>query len=173
MTTPIITQKLLCNIVQEFLGLSSDQVWIMNQKRDIPTDSRLYVVVSLRSSVPIGTPKRHVVGGEDSLTVLHAYHAQETLQIDMISASQEATSRVPEVIMALSSDYALNLQELHGFKLATQPSSVNDTSAAEVTRNLFRTTIEVKCLRCYQTTKSVAYYEQFENELHTEGGIIE
>jgi hypothetical protein len=98
--------------------------------------------------------------------------SQETLQIDLLSAGQDALARVPEVIMALSSDYALSLQELHGFKLATQPTSINDSSAAEVTRNLFRTTIEVKCLRCYQTTKSVAYYEQYEHETYTEGGKI-
>ena len=171
MTTPITTAKFLCDIIKEFLGLSSDQVWIMNQKRNIPIDSRLYAIVSMRSSSPIGSKKTHVAG-VNGLTASHALWIQETLQIDLLSAGQDALARLPEVIMSLSSDYALSLQELHGFKLATQPTSINDSSAAEVTRNLFRTTIEVKCLRCYQTEKSVAYYEQYEHETSTEGGQI-
>jgi hypothetical protein len=169
MTTPIVTAKLLCNIVKEFLGLQDDQVWIWNQKRDIPTDSRLYVIVSQRTIANTGTAKK-LIGSEGGLVSRHSYHSQETLQIDLISASIDAIARAPEVVMSFSSDYSQALQELHGFRLATQPTSIVDSSAAEVTRQLFRTTIEVRCLRAYTTDKSVAYYEQFEIETQTERG---
>jgi hypothetical protein len=117
--------------------------------------------------------RKRPLGGEDTLTNKHLLNTQETLKIDLLSAGQDAVARMPEVVMALSSDYAQSVQELYGFKLASNPTSVQDTSAAEVTRQLFRTTIEVKVLRAYTISKSVAYYEQFNHEAYTEGGQIE
>jgi hypothetical protein len=172
MTSPVVTTKLVANIVKEFLGLADDQVVIYNQKWNIPTDSRLYVVVSLASTMPYSASKKPL-GGTSSLSNKHTLNTQETLKIDLLSAGQDAVARMPEVIMALGSDYSQSLQELHGFKLATIPTSVQDTSAAEVTRMLFRTTVEVKVLRAYNISKTVAYYDKFEHEEYTEGGQIE
>lgn len=158
----VSTLTMICDIVQEYLELCKDQVWIYNQKRNIPTDSRLYVVVAYSGSTVYAATKRHI-GGEN-VTSEHGQAVQETIEVNLISASPEAVDRAHEVVGALSSDYSISLQELNQFHIAPKPVAIRDTSAAEVTRMLFRTTIEIKVLRAYQQTKNVAYYEQFELE---------
>ena len=41
--------KTVCDILKVGMGLANDQIWIYNQKVDIPNDKRIYVVVSLKS----------------------------------------------------------------------------------------------------------------------------
>jgi hypothetical protein len=166
----ISTLTIICDIVKQYLELCDDQIWIYNQKKNIPTDSRLYVVVSYGGATPYANTKRH--GGADGLKAEHAQHVQESIKIDLLSASTAAVDRVCEVLGALLSDYSQSIQERYGLQIAAKPSQIQDTSAAEVTRNLFRTTIDVKVLRAYTQLKSVAYYDQFEIETKDERGII-
>ena len=46
--------KTVCDILKVGMNLKDDQIWIYNQKIDIPNDKRIYVVASLKSENVIG-----------------------------------------------------------------------------------------------------------------------
>ncbi|NCX93982.1 MAG: hypothetical protein EBX40_04835, partial [Gammaproteobacteria bacterium] len=49
-----ITPQIICDILAKGMSLPPEQIWIYNQRRAIPEDKKLYVVVSLISSKPYG-----------------------------------------------------------------------------------------------------------------------
>lgn len=165
----VSTLAIMCDIIKEHLALSCDQIWIYNQKRNIPTDSKLYIVVEYGGGVPFSTSKGHeTIDG--IYKSVHHQKIQETIKINMLSADTEAIDRVGELLGALSSDYSSNIQAQYGLAIASKPASVIDASAAEVTRQLFRTIIEVKVLRAYTQEKTVAYYDEFTSKVSNEKG---
>jgi hypothetical protein len=165
------TLTIICDLVKNYLSLSADQVWIYNQKRNIPNDSRLYIVASLVDSpaYAVGKSYASTLAGLESTT---HQHTQETIRLDLLSVGTDAIDRVNEVIGALSSDDADRACQINGMQIAPKPLSVRDTSAAEVTRNLFRMTIEFRVLRAYTQTKPTSYYDSFEHEIETERGTV-
>lgn len=166
----ISTLKLVCDVLKNQMSLANDQIWIYNQKINIPKDSRLYVIVSRVSSQQYAAGKYHTLGVSTSSTTHQ--HVQERVRIDLLSANQDAVERSQEVIGALSSDYAEEIANANGLRFPRVPSSVLDTSAAEMTQMLYRTTIELSILRAYTQTKTVAFYDTFETEISTEKGTL-
>jgi hypothetical protein len=166
----VSTLTIICDILAKHMDLCCDQIWIYNQKRNIPTDSRLYVVVGFGGADIFASIKKHK--GGTSLSSELSQYTQETIEVNLLSANTDAIERAYEVIGALTSDYAQAAQESNGMRIATKPARIQDTSAAEVTRQLFRTTIEFKVLRAYTQNKSVAYYEEFNERTVTEQGEV-
>lgn len=166
----ISTLTLMCDVIKNQLSLASDQIWIYNQKINIPKDSRLYVIVSQVSAVQYAAGKKHLFSPTVSSTTHQ--HTQETIRIELLSSGTSAIDRAQEVVGALSSDYAEELANANGLRFARIPASVTDTSFLEVTQQLFRTTIEVKVLRAYTQTKTANYYDKFFIETETERGNI-
>jgi hypothetical protein len=156
----------MCDIIQQGMGLASDQIWIYNQKRTIPTDNRLYVIVSYSGGMPYSNSVEHSPDGSIQTT---SQKIQETITINLLSADTEAIDRIGDLLGCLQSDYAKNQCSTLGLAIASKPASIHDASAAEVTRMLFRTQIELKVLRAYVQTKSVAYYNQFSQSTINEG----
>lgn len=165
----ISTLTLVCDILKTELGLASDQIWIYNQKINIPKDSRLYVIVSQVSAVQYAAGKKHSFA--PALAMTHQ-HVQETIRIELISSGTLAIDKAQDVIGAFSSDYAEEKGNQVGFRIARIPSSVTDTSFLEVTQQLFRTTIELKILRAYTQSKTAKYYDSFDLEIFTEKGEV-
>lgn len=163
------TLAVICDIITEHMQLACDQIWIYNQKRNIPTDSRLYVIVEYGGGVPYSSSKSHeLIAGV--YTEVSNQKIQETIRINLLSADTEAIDRLGECIGALSSDYSENIQSKFGLAIAPKPANITDASAAEVTRQLFRTIIEVKVLKAYTKQKTVAYYDEFSSEVSNEKG---
>lgn len=166
----ISTLTLVCDLIKTSLNLAGDQIWIYNQKINIPKDNRLYVIVSQVSAVQYAAGKKHSFS--PSVTSTTHQHTQETIRIELLSSGTSAIDRAQEVIGALSSDYAEELGNKNGLRFARIPSSVTDTSFLEVTQQLFRTTIELRVLRAYTQSKTAAYYDSFTIETETERGNI-
>lgn len=166
----VSTLTLVCDVLKQQMSLSADQIWIYNQKINIPKDSRLYVIVSQVSARQYAVGKKHSY----SPTVTSTTHqnVQEVVRVDLLSVGPDALNRSQEVIGALSSDYAEEIANANGLRFARMPLSVTDTSAAEVTRQLYRMTIEFNVLRAYTQTKTAAYYDTFTIETETEKGTL-
>jgi hypothetical protein len=163
----VSTLSIMCDIIKEYMALHCSQIWIYNQKRNIPTDFRLYVIVEYAGGVCYSSSKNHEET-IDGLKTINSQKMQETIRINLISADPEALNRVGECIGALSSDYSQNIQATQGLAIAPVPTSVLDASAAEVTRHLFRTIIEVKVSRAYVQEKTVPCYDDFSFEISNE-----
>jgi hypothetical protein len=166
----VSTLTLVCDVLKNQMVLSADQIWIYNQKQNIPVDSRLYVIVSLVSAMPYASGKKYSFATNMRSTTHQ--HVQETIRVDLLSAGPDAINRVQEVVGALASDYAEQVAFANGLRFALIPTSIVDSSAAEVTRMLFRMTVEFKVLRAYTQTKTVPHYDTFTSQIRTEKGIL-
>jgi hypothetical protein len=118
---------LFCDIIQNQLGLTSDRVYIWDQKIMQPTSSGLYVAVSVLSCKVFGNTNSHVsvsggINSGQSVNVL----AQ--LQVDIISRDSSARTRKEEVVMALASDYAETQQEANSFFIGKLPPGASFTN---------------------------------------------
>ncbi len=105
--TPLL---LFCEILQKELGLANGRVYLWDQKIMQPTDSGLYVAVSVPSCKPFSNVNRNVDGDQDQFVSMLA-----TVDIDIISRGPEARDRKEEIILALNS--VLHCQTAAGLAL--------------------------------------------------------
>lgn len=146
----------LCKIIQTQMDLSDEQVWIYDQKRNIPVTSNLWVTVRFLTGKPFGNTSRF-----DNTTETQVLYMNSVFTIDIFSRDNSALARKEELILAFGSIYAQRLQELYAFKIARLPVSFTDLSLVEGAAIPYRfsTNLQVQ----YRTTvsRSVDYYEHF------------
>jgi len=153
----------ICDILQDQMSLTDDQIWIYNEKQDIPTDPGLHISVGQMGITPIGN-NRKFLGTTEKISQTY----QETIAIEVFSKDTSALSALPQVLGALASTYSIQIQERYGFKISTVPTTVNDTSFLENTAIVYRLSITIRVIRAYEVTKDVEYYEHFENTITSE-----
>lgn len=161
-----ITPKLICDIIQDGMSLNDDQIWIYNQRRAIPQDKRLYVVVGLISSRVYGNN-----GSFNSTTNSNdvGVWIQELISIDLFSYTLEAQERVHEAIGSLQSTYSIQQQELNGMQIAAIPLHITDTSTIEGPAMLNRLSLSLNVLRKYDILKASQYFSEFSDvEIHSQ-----
>ena len=164
MSEPI---KHICNILQTQLGLSDGQIWIYNQKRDIPNDFGVYFIVSYNGQSIIGNVRREV----PTLTGLLEYqslHSLANISLNILSRGGQIREMRDLAIMALNSTYAQQVQERYGFQIAKNSFSVTNTSEIEGVAELTRYTISFNVTYMSETTKSIDYFDTFSKEVITE-----
>lgn len=157
-----ITPQIICDILQNGMNLNKDQIWIYNQRREIPEDRRLYVVVGLVSSKPYSSVQRSVSVTGAGLNDELSQYVQETISVDLLSYTTEAVQRYHEVIGSLKSTYSQRQQELLGLQIAQLPFSVNDVSQIEGATLLNRISISLMVLRKYDMLISAEYIDDIE-----------
>lgn len=167
----MVTPQVICQIISKTLKISKDQIWIYNQRRSIPEDKKLYIVVGLVSSKPYANMMKNTSETSGMVDNLSQY-VQEVISIDLFSYTTEAIERYAQIIGALRSTYSQQVQEATGLKIAEIPISVNDVSAVEGAAILYRMSIALNVLRKYDTIVPTQYYDQFEYELYSEDGQI-
>lgn len=163
------TPQIMASIMQQGMALSDDQVWVYDQRRELPKDGRTYVVVSLVGVQPYGNNRRYVQG-TDALTAKLTQHFQETVSVSVWSRDIAVLGQYPTAVSALVSAYAIKSQEAHGMRIGTIPMSFVDTSYEDGASMIYRVTMTLRVLRAYaETPVSVDYYDQFSYESTTEG----
>ncbi len=175
----ILTAQLIINILTQEMQLHPDQIWVEDQTRKIPDGKGLFLTVGMADDRPISNTTYMESQTVDAVTTQHEINkviASEDMQIDIFSRSNEATFRRMEIIMALQSIYAQQIQELYNFKIFKIPRSFVKTSAAEGGSNLNRYTITVPCFVWYIKDKVLAtplgdYYDDFTTRVDDENTI--
>lgn len=152
---------LVCDIIQNQMGLGPNQVYLYNQKINIPTDSLLYIAVGVVSCKPFGNSNAPSDFSGSSLDSGQSTNFQATLSLDVFSRDLEALNRKEELIMALYSNYSQQQQELNGFYIARLPMNFLNLSEIDGAAILYRFNISVNIQ--YQVTKTTAaeYYNTF------------
>lgn len=110
------TIVLFCDILQKEMGLANGRVYEWDQKIMQPTDSGLYIAVSVPICKPFGSNNSVI----DGLQV-QSVNMMATVDIDIISRGPEARDRKEEIILALNSIYAEQQQEANSFYIAKLP----------------------------------------------------
>jgi len=152
------TPQIICDILKEGLDLCDDQIWIGNQRRSIPEDKRLYVVVSLLTMTPYGNNARISESGSGLSQELTQYMS-ETITVDLLSYTTEAQERYSEILAALASQYSQGLQEEQALRIFPIPSSMVDVSMVEGAARIFRIAITFTVFRKYEKILSAPYYD--------------
>ena len=159
--------KHICKILQTQLNLTDSQIWIYNQKRNIPNDFGVYFVVNYTGQRIIGNTRREV----PTLTGLIEYqsvHSLANFSVNVFSRGSQARDMRDLAIMALNSTYSQQIQERYGFQIARNSFSVTNTSEIEGVAELTRYTISFNVTYMSETTKSIDYFDTFTKEVITE-----
>ncbi|MDR3244658.1 MAG: hypothetical protein LBT79_07920 [Elusimicrobiota bacterium] len=153
--------KLICDIVQKEMSLPDGRVWIYNQKRELPTDENIFIVVGLSGSDKmIGNSRRYkrtLEGLEEILCV----NVLTFVSIDITSKNTDARMRRFEIPLALGSSYSQQIQEKYSFSVG-KIGQVVDVSAAEGTSMLNRFNLTFNITHAVEKNKAVDYYDKFE-----------
>jgi len=174
MTTPIPGQyefsKLLAQLLIDQLGLNKNpdvpQVFIYNQKWEIPTVDGLFISIALLSEKIFGTSNRQYWSPQDNngaggMREEITQNVQETYTIDLFSRDASARQLRFQVVAALHSTEAQQLCEQYSFKIATQPTSFIDLSEVEASARLNRYQCTLNVLRSYLQDNAIAWFDKF------------
>jgi len=156
-----VTPQIICDIIKDGMSLLDSQIWIYNQRREIPQDKKLYIVVGLLSSAIYGNTSKQsndplVTDMPETLT----QYVKESITVNLFSYTTEALERYPEVIGSMMSTYSQRIQEAQALKIFSIPSNVNDVSAVEGSSLLNRTSITLQVLRKYDMILNADYYDR-------------
>lgn len=157
--------ELVCDIIRKELGLDPDQVYIYDQKYDIPTDSRLYIPIGVLTPRPFANNKRYeVIGGV--LTAIQSTNFASILNIEPLSRSTLALSRKEEIIMALMSDYSMQVQNAFSFYIAPITTSfvaINQEDGASIP---YRFAMSITIQYAIEKKKVPDYFDKFQGNLY-------
>lgn len=155
---------LICDIIKTSMELESDQVFLWDQKFNIPDDQRLYVTIGILSCKPFANTREYVpiTGGLEELL---SVNMQATLSVDIFSRGPDARDRKEEILLALGSTYSQQQQERFGFYVAPIPNGFVNLSAIEGAAIPYRFNISVNVQYQISKTPSVDYYDDFTDSL--------
>lgn len=161
-----LAAQIIINILANRMNLDpSNQIWLQDQNRKIPPDNKLYVVVGMVDAKIMCNTSSMITQTIDDVPT--EYEVDEVMmceytQIDILSRSNQALFRKPEVVASLGSIYSKQQQELNNFKIFRIPQSFVNTSSAEGGSLINRYTIVVPCFIKYTYTTLLGdYYDDF------------
>lgn len=119
--------KTVCDILKVGMNLQDDQIWIYNQKVDIPNDKRLYVVVSLKNETVIGNniEEKDLTSGEEEVIWSNVV---SDIGIELFSYNVNALNRRYEVLSSMRSTYSVQKQEELNCNIGRRPIAFFDSS---------------------------------------------
>ncbi len=155
--TPLL---LFCEVIQQELGLANGRVYLWDQKIMQPSDSGLYIAVSVPGCRPFANVNRQAVNGIDAEQFVSML---ATADIDIISRGPSARDRKEEVILALNSTYAQQQQEANSFYIGKLPPGSRFINLSEVDGAAipYRYRISVNLQYAVSKTKAVPYFGTF------------
>ena len=148
---------LFCDIIQTEMALSQGQVYLWDQKINIPGDSRLYVPVGILSCKPFGNSNKMDGNGNS----IQSVNMSAVLSVDILSRGPEARDRKEEVILALQSNYAQSQQEINSFYVGKLSTAFVNLSLEDGAAIPYRFNISVQIQYAFTNIKPVPYYDNF------------
>lgn len=174
-----VTEVYLVDIIRQEMALPVQNVWIKSQNRKFPNTQDLFAVVGTVDS-PAFSNVKTIREETDSGAVLEVQQVQfrEVVNIDLISENDQARERRAELVLAINSYYAQQVQEANNFKIFKIPSFFVDSTDAEGGSQLNRFTLSIICHTWYRKEKVLSsdngdYYNDFDNRVDDEETIGE
>ena len=107
---------------------------------------------------PFGVRKDY--SGDTGLAERQALNVREVYHIEVLSRDISARQRKHEVLFALNSTQAQQVQEVNSLKFANLPTGFKDTSYVDGSAVIYRYVIEMSVLRAYERTLGIDYFDQ-------------
>jgi hypothetical protein len=152
--------ELVCDVIQTAMGLNNGQVYLWDQKINIPIDSNLYIAVGVQSCKPFGNKPRYV-GGSSSLVAQQSVNMYALLSIDILSRGPAARDQKEQVLLALSSPYAEAQMELNSFFIAPLSTNFVNLSHIDGAAIPYRFNISTALQYFSTLTTNPDYYESY------------
>lgn len=151
--------ELVCDIIQNEMGLSQGRVFLYNQKIFQPVDQGLFIAVGIVHCKPFGNTRSY--SSTSGLDQLQSVNMQALINIEIISRSTDALERKEEVIMALKSLYAQQQQELNSFYIAPITTGFQNLSFLDASSIPYRFSISTMINYMMTKQSAVPYYSSF------------
>lgn len=154
--TPLL---LFCEVIQQEMGLANGRVYLWDQKIMQPTDSGLYIAVSVLRPKPFANTNKFNADGTSTQSV----NMYADLQVDIISRGPEARDRKEELILALNSNYAQSQQEINSFYIGKLPPGAQFLNLSNIDGAAipYRYAIGVSIQYFVTKVKAVPYFDTF------------
>jgi hypothetical protein len=149
---------LFCDVLQNQLGLDSNHVYLWDQKIFQPTDSGLYIAISIESCKPFSNNNYSNPDGSTT-QVVNMYNM---LGLDIISRGPAARDMKELVILALNSTYAQQQQEANQFYIGKISTGFINLSHIDGAAIPYRFRISCALQYVVSLTPTVPYYDTFE-----------
>lgn len=149
---------LVCDIIQNQMGLPQGRVYLWDQKIMEPKDQNLFVVVSVLNCKPYGNTKTPV-GSSGGFQSQQSVNMAATLQIDVQSRGIAALRQKEAVLLAIKSDYAEQQMNANGFFIAPLPpgSQFVNLSSQDGAAIPYRFTISIVVHYIYTQNQNPGY----------------
>lgn len=123
------------------------------------TDKLQICIQSIGSKVLANSNTTKTINKE--FTEIKEVILQDTIQLDIFSRNKDAKLRRFEVITALHSIYAQELQGQNAISIFQIPSRMNSTSIIEGSARIYRYSLTFEVRYKHEYTKVVDYYDKF------------
>lgn len=152
--------SLVCDIIQTAMGLSNGQVYLWDQKIDIPKDSQLYIAVGVLSCKPFGNKPKYD-GSGSGLGAVQSVNMQALLSIDIFSRGPAARDMKEQVLLALSSPYGQQQMELNSFFIAPITTSFVNLSQIDGAAIPYRFNLSAQLQYFSTLNTNIDYYDTY------------
>ena len=152
--------KTVCDILKVGMNLQDDQIWIYNQKVDIPNDKRLYVVVSMKSETVIGNniEEKNVYEGQDEVVWSNVV---SDIGIELFSYNVNALNRRYEVLSSMRSTYSVQKQEELNCNIGRRPVAFFDSSFLAPSARLYSFYFMYRITHVENSARPIDFYDDF------------
>lgn len=153
--------ELLCDILQNQLGLAPGRVYLWDQKINMPTDNGLYIAVSVPMCKPFGNNISYL--SSSGLNSNGVVNMMATVDIDIISRGPAARDEKEQVLIALMSVYSEQQQEANSFHIARLPVSGKFINLSQIDGAAIPYRYKISFNMTYGVTKlkPVPYFSDF------------
>lgn len=153
---------LFCDIIQKFMGLDNNHVYLYDQKLFQPTDSGLYIIVGIESCRPFGNNISND-GSGSGLDAISYINMWNMLSIDLISRGPAARDLKEYVISALNSTYSQQQQQKNAFLIGRITSGFTNVPNLDGAAIPYRFRASVQFQYTTTITNPVQYFDTFNN----------
>lgn len=148
---------LFCEIIQKQLALDNNHVFLWDQKLFQPTDSGMYIAVSVDSPKPFSNNNQLMSDGN----TVQSVNMYAQLGLNVISRGPEARDHKELVILALNSTYSQQQQEANGFYIGKISTGFINLSQIDGAAIPYRFHISVAIQYAVSLTTSQQFYDTF------------
>lgn len=153
--------KTVCDILKKGMNLADDQIWIYNQKIDIPNDKRLYVVVSLKNETVIGNniDTENTEYGQDEVIWTNLL---TDVGIELFSYNVNALNNRYKVLSSMRSTYSVQKQEELNCNIGRKPVTFFDSSFLAPSARLYSFYFLYRITHVENSAKNeIEFYDDF------------
>lgn len=152
----------ICQIIKDYMELEDNQIYIQNEKFNLPKDQKFCVTVGFTgNSKIVGTSRSGVELEKISTTLV------EPVVVDIFGRTPDVLTRRHEITMAFNSSIGNEIQQKYGFRIGANPTSYNNISGIDGAAIPYRFQFIFQVQYKTEKEKSVSYYDTFEKEVKT------